>query len=124
MPPKLSEKRTRVSSSEEQTLAHVLADGTILKDIKKKLEKLNMLDKINDQLSIIKHDISNIKSNVIPLEKGLNAVNDDVAEMKESMSRKADLKEIEDLEREVEDLRNTFRKIWKATIVWLSSKAS
>ena len=124
MPPKPSNKRTRVTRSEEETLSHVLADGAILKDIEKKLEKLNMLDKINDQLSIITHDISNIKSNVIPLEKGLNEVNDDVAEMKESMARKADLKEIEDLEREVEDPRNKFRKRWKATIVWLSSKAS
>ena len=51
-----------------------------------------MLDKINDQLSTIKHDITNIKSNVTELEKGLNAVNDDVAEMKESMKRKAELK--------------------------------
>ena len=114
----------------------MLVDGAILKDIQKKLEKLNMLDKINDQLSIIKHDISNITSNVIQLEKGLNAVNDDVAEMKESMARKADLKQLEDLEREVEDLRNKSRrnnlvfyniqqwKSWKATIVWLSSKAS
>ena len=110
MPPKPSEKRTRASSSEEETLTHVLADGAILKDIKKKLGKLYMLDKIDDQLSIIKHDISNIKSNVIPLEKGLNAVNDDVAEMKESMKRKADLKQLEDLEREVEDLRNRSRR--------------
>ena len=117
MPPKPSEKRTRASSSEEETLAHVLADGANLKDIKKKLGKLYMLDKIDDQLSIIKHDIFNIKSNVIPLEKSLNAVNDDVAEMKESMARKADLKEIEDLEREVEDPRNKFRKSWKAAIV-------
>ena len=29
--------------------------------------------------------------NITELEKGLNAVNDDVAEMKESMKRKADL---------------------------------
>ena len=102
MPPKPSEKRTRVSSSEEEISAHVLVDDAILKDIQKKLEKLDMLDKINNQLSTIKHDITNIKSNVTELEKGLNAVNDDVAEMKESMKRKADLKQLEDLEREVE----------------------
>ena len=53
MPPKPSEKRTRVSSSEEETTAHVLVDDAILKDIQKKLEKLDMLDKINDQLSTI-----------------------------------------------------------------------
>ena len=88
MPPKPSEKRTRVSSSEEEISAHVLVDDAILKDIQKKLEKLDMLDKINNQLSTIKHDITNIKSNVTELEKGLNAVNDDVAEMKESMKRK------------------------------------
>ena len=110
MPPKPSEKRTRVSSSEEEISAHVLVDDAILKDIQKKLEKLDMLDKINNQLSTIKHDITNIKSNVTEFEKGLNAVNDDVAEMKESMKRKADLKQLEDLEREVEDLRNRSRR--------------
>ena len=41
--------------------------------------------------------------NVTELEKGLNAVNDDVAEMKESMRRKADLKQLEYVEREVEN---------------------
>ena len=110
MPPIPSEKRTRVSSSEEEILAHVLVDDAILKDIQKKLEKMDMLDKINNQLSTIKHDITNIKSNVTELEKGLNAVNDDVAEMKESMKRKADLKQLEELEREVEDLRNRSRR--------------
>ena len=110
MPPKPSEKRTRVSSSEEEISAHVLVDDAILKDIQKKLEKLDMLDKINNQLSTIKHDITNIKSNVTELEKGLTAVSDDVAEMKESMKRKADLKQLEDLEREVEDLRNRSRR--------------
>ena len=69
-----------------------------------------MLDKINNQLFTIKHDITNIKSNLTEHEKGLNAVNDDVAEMKESMKRKADLKQLEDLEREVEDLRNRSRR--------------
>ena len=111
MPPKPSEKRTRVSSSEEEISAHVLVDDAILKDIQKKLEKLDMLDKINNQLSTIKQDITNTKSNVTELEKGLNAVNDDVAEMKESVKRKAaDLKQLEDLEREVEDLRNRSRR--------------
>ena len=106
MPPKPS-----VSSSEEEIAAHVLVDDAILKDIQKKLEKLDMLDRINNQLSSIKHDITNIKSNVIELEKGLNAVNDDVAEMKGSVKRKAaDLKQLEDLEREVEDLRNRSRR--------------
>ncbi|CAH3164935.1 unnamed protein product [Porites lobata] len=82
MPPKRSKKRTLVSSSEEEISAHMLVDDAILKDIQKKLEKLDMLDKINNQLSTIKHDIANIKSNVTELEKGLNAVNDNVAEMK------------------------------------------
>ena len=65
---KPSEKRTRVSSSEEEISAHVLVDDAILKDIQKKLEKLDMLDKIN-QLSTIKRDITNIRSNVTELEK-------------------------------------------------------
>ena len=64
MPPKPSEKRTRVSSSEEEISAHVLVDDAILKDIQKKLEKLDILDKINNQLSTIKHDITNIKSKI------------------------------------------------------------
>ena len=109
MPPKPSEKRTRVSSSEEEISAHVLVDNAFLKDIQKKLEKQDILEKINNQLSTIKHDITNIKSNVTELEKGLSAVND-VAEVKESMKRKADLKQLEDLEREVEDLRNRSRR--------------
>ena len=54
MPPKPSEKRMRVSSSEEEISVHVLVDDAILKDIQKKLEKLDMLDKINNQLSTIK----------------------------------------------------------------------
>ena len=62
MPLKPSEKRTRVSSSEEEISAPVLVDDAILKDITKKLEKLDMLDKINNQLSTIKHDITNIKT--------------------------------------------------------------
>ena len=111
MRPKPSAKRTPVSSSEEEISAHMLVDDAILKDIQKKLEKLDMLDKINNQLSTIKQDITNTKSNVTELEKGLNAVNDDVAEMKESVKRKAaDLKQLEDLEREVEDLRNRSRR--------------
>ena len=110
MPPKPGEKRTRVSSSEEEILAHVLVDDAILKDIQKKLEKLDILDKINNQLSTIKHDITNIKSHVTELEKGLNAVNDNVAEMKETMKGKADLKQLEDLEREFEDPRNRSRR--------------
>ena len=88
----------------------MLVDDAILKGIQKKLEKLDMLDKINNQLSTIKHDITNIKSNVTELEKGLNAVNDDVAEMKESMKRKAHLKQLEDLEREAEDLCSRSRR--------------
>ena len=111
MLPKPSEKRKRVSSSEEEISVHVLVDDAILKDIQKNLEELDMLDKINNQLSTIKQDITNTKSNVTELEKGLNAVNDDVAEMKGSVKRKAaDLKQLEDLEREVEDLRNRSRR--------------
>ena len=88
-----------MSSSEEEISAHVLVDDAILKDTQKKLD---MLDKIND--------ITNVKSNVTELEEGLNAVNDEVAEMKEIMKRKAELKQLEDLEREVEDLPNRSRR--------------
>ena len=88
-----------MSSSEEEISAHVLVDDAILKDTQKKLD---MLDKIND--------ITNVKSNVTELEEGLNAVNDEVAEMKEIMKRKAELKQLEDLERDEEDLRNRSRR--------------
>ena len=45
MPPKPSERRTRVSNFEEEISAHLLVDDAILKDVQKKLEKLDMLDK-------------------------------------------------------------------------------
>ena len=48
-----------MSSSEEEISVHVLVDDAILKDIQKNLEELDMLDKINNQLSTIKHDITN-----------------------------------------------------------------
>ena len=56
---KPSEKRTRVSSSEEEISAHVLVDDAILKDIQK-LETLDMLDKINNiksNISIITYEV-------------------------------------------------------------------
>ena len=47
MPPKPSEKRTQVLSSEEDSQSSVLAEDTMLliQDIQTKLEKLKVLDK-------------------------------------------------------------------------------
>lgn len=107
---KPSEKRTRVSSSEEENHPHVLVGEAILKDIQTKLEKLKMLDQINERLIKIESDISSIKENVSELETGLNSVNNEVAELKESLEKKAEKKKLEELERDVEELRNRSRR--------------
>ena len=86
MPPKPSEKRTRVSSSEEDSQSSVLAEHTMLliQDIQIKLEKLKVLDKINEKLSKIEFGIKDInQANVAKLEEGLNSVNSDAAEIKQ-----------------------------------------
>ena len=55
MPPKTCEKkRTRVSSSEEEKSTHMLLDDAILKDLQAKLDKLNVLDQINEHLTELK----------------------------------------------------------------------
>ena len=56
MPPKPSEKRTRVSSSEEENLCHVYADDAILKNIQNQLEKLNVQGRINGRLFRMEND--------------------------------------------------------------------
>ena len=55
MPSKPREKRTRVSFSEEDSQSSVLTEHTMLliQDIQMKLEKLKVLEKINEQLSKI-----------------------------------------------------------------------
>ena len=70
-----------------------------------KLEKLKMLDQINEQLIKIESDISSIKENVSELETGLNSINNEVAELKENMLKKAEKKKLEELESNVEELR-------------------
>ena len=90
MPPKPSEKRTRVSRSEEENQSSVLAEDAMLwiQDVQMKLEKLKVLDKINERLSKIEYDIKDIKGNVEKLEEGLNSVNSDVAEINKTCRRK------------------------------------
>ena len=62
MPPKPGEKRrTRVSSSEEEKSSQVLIDDAILEDLQRKLDKLNVLDQINERLIRIENDISTVK---------------------------------------------------------------
>ena len=84
MPPKSGEKkRSRVSSSEKEKSSHVLVDNAILKDLQVKLDKLNVLDQINECLIRIENiNISTVKGKVDQLEDGLNYTNSELAEMK------------------------------------------
>ena len=111
MPPKPGEKRrTLVSSSDKEKSSHVLVDDAILKDLQAKLDKLNILDQINEQLIRIENDISTVKGKVVQLEDGLNYTNSQLAEMKGKLEEKAEKDMLKDLEREVEDLRNRSRR--------------
>ena len=69
-----------------------------------------MLHKINERLSKIEYDIKDIKGNVAKLEEGLNSVNSDVAEIKQDLEKKAEKEKLEELENEVEELRNRSRR--------------
>ena len=82
----------------------------LIQDIQTKLEKLNVLDKISERLSKIEYDIKDIKGNVAKLEEGLNSVNSDVAEIKQDLEKKAEKEKLEELENEVEELRNRSRR--------------
>ena len=109
MPPKSSEKRSRVSSSEEEN--HVLGVGdAILVDIQRRLEKLDLLDKIDERLIKMEDGMGTIKQKVLELEGGLNSVNSEVADLKESIEKKAEKEHLQLLEEEVEDLRNRSRR--------------
>ena len=109
MPPKPSEKRSRVSSSEEEN--HVLGVGdAILVDIQRRLEKLDLLDKIDERLIKMEDGMGTIKQKVLELEGGLNSVNSEVADLKESIEKKAEKEHLQLLEEEVEDLRNRSRR--------------
>ena len=113
MPPKPSEKGIRVSSSEEDNQSSVLAEDAmmLIQDIWMKLEKLKVLDKMNERLCKIEYDIKDIKGNVAKLEEGLNSVNSDVAEIKQDLEKKAEKEKLEELENEVEELSNRSRRI-------------
>ena len=63
---------------------------TILVDIPRRLEKLYLLDKIDERLIIIEDDMGTIKQKVLKLEGGLNSVNSEVADLKESIEKKAE----------------------------------
>ena len=111
MPPKPGEKkRSRVSSSEEEKSSHVLIDDAILKDLQAKLDKLNVLDQINERLIRIENDISTVKGKVAQLEDGLNYTNSELAETKGKLEEKAEKYKPKNLEREMEDLRNRSRR--------------
>ena len=99
-----------MSSSEEEKSSHMLIDDAILKDLPAKLEKLNVLDQINERLIRIENDISTVKGNVAQLEDGLNYINSKLAEMKGKLEEKAENDKLKDLKREMEDLRNRSRR--------------
>ena len=102
MPPRPGEKtRSRMSSSEEEKSFHVLVDDAILKDLQAKLDKLNVLDQINESLIRIENDISTVKGKVAQLQDGLNYANSKLAEMKGKLEEKAEKDKLKDLEREV-----------------------
>jgi len=82
------------------------ASDAILKDVQNKLEKLNVLDRIEERLVTMENDMTSIKEKVADLEKGLNSVNTEVAEMKQDIEKKADFEKLQMLESEVEELRN------------------
>ena len=65
---------------------------------------------MNQRLSNIEYEIKDIKGNVAKLEEGLNSVNSDVAEIKQDLEKKAEKEKLEELENEVEELRNRSRR--------------
>ena len=64
------------------------ASDAILKDIQNKLEKLNVLDRIEERLVRMENDMTSIKEKVADLEKGLNSVNTEVAEIRKILRRR------------------------------------
>jgi len=82
----------------------------ILVDIQRRLEKLNLLDKIDERLIKMEDDMGTIKQKVLELEGGLNSVNSEVADLKESIEKKEEKAHLQLLEEEVEDLRNRSRR--------------
>ena len=60
----------------------MLVDDAILKDLQAKLDKLNVLDQINERLIRIENDINTVKGKVAQLEDGLNYTNSELADMK------------------------------------------
>ena len=82
----------------------------ILVDIQRRLEKLDLLDKIDERLIKMEDGMGTIKQKVLELEGGLNSVNSEVADLKESIEKKAEKEHLQLLEEEVEDLRNRSRR--------------
>ena len=81
-----------------------------MKDLQAKLNKLNVLDQINERLIRIENDISTVKRKVDQLEDGLNYTSSKLAEMKGKLEEKAEKDKLKDLEREMENLRNRSRR--------------
>jgi len=93
------------------------ASDAILKDIQNKLEKLNVLDRIEERLVRMKNDMTSIKEKVADLEKGLNSVNTEVAEMKQGIEKKADFEKLQMLESELKSYATGLEETtWYSTI--------
>ena len=61
----------------------------ILVDIQRRLEKLDLLDKIDERLIKMEDDMGTIKQKVLELEGGLNSVNSEVADLKENIEKES-----------------------------------
>ena len=107
MPPKPSEKRSRISSSEDENSIHVLKDDAILVDIQRKLEKLNMLDKLTNASSRWRTIWALLNKKPSSRKRGLTQR---CREIKEDVATKTDEEQLQALENEVEELRNRSRR--------------
>ena len=85
---------------------------SLIQDIHRKLEKLKVLHKNSERLSEIEYDIKNIIGNVAKLEEDLNS---GVAEIKQDLEKKAEKEKLEELEKELEELRN---RSWRNNLVF------
>ena len=108
---KPSEKRFRVSSSEDEEGMHVgdEAGDAMMKSILQKLEKLeklDLLDQIHERLKKIDTESKELKDTVDEIETGLKSIKIDMEEAKMATEQKSDKSKVEALEKEIEELRN------------------
>ena len=84
-----------------------MATKSQIDDIHKRLDKLDILDSINNRLINIEKDFSEVKGKVLDLEQSHNSLS---AETEDLRKVKADKTALEKLESQVEDLANRSRR--------------